>query len=213
MIKTLTRKTQKQNIDPREALMDAVVRLTARGGIESVSVRTIIAEAEGVGTDTYLYRLFGSKEKLLSDTFLREDKKLAMETERRSAVLWEENLPLESRLRYLWNGVWRFLTESHTEECLFLTRYYYCALFEKNTLRDHRAVWTPLAEKWQLFFPRADTARLAENFYSAMLTAAFQVCQERAPNDGTTAENGFRTLTGIFAFWARKAEKAESVNS
>lgn len=212
-MKTITKRVTKQIIDPRESLMDAVVRLTARGGIEGVSVRTVVTEAEGVGTDTYLYRLFGSKEKLLSDTFLREDRKLALETERRSSVLWESNLPFESRMRYLWNSVWNFLTAWHAEECLFLTRYYYCSLYENDTQKGHREIWYPLSEKWQSIFPSADTERLAEAFFSDILTAAFPVCQGRAPNDGTTAENGFRMLAGIFAFWTENAGAAKSVNA
>ena len=211
-MKTLTKQNFKQKTDPSESLMDAVVRLTAKGGIENVSVRTIIAEADGVSTDTYLYHLFGSKEKLMSDAFRREDKKLAVETERRSSVLWETNLPFESRMRYLWNTVWQWLTTGNIAECLFLTRYYYCSFFDENTLKEHQATWYPLSEKWRDIFPKADTIRLAENFFSTILTAAFPVCQGRAPNDGTTAENGFQTLLGVFAFWVRNAETMQSVN-
>ena len=212
-MKTLTKQNFKQKTDPSESLMDAVVRLTAKGGIENVSVRTIIAEAKGVSTDTYLYHLFGSKEKLMSDAFLREDKKLAVETERRSSVLWETNLPFESRMRYLWNTVWQWLTTGHIAECLFLTRYYYSSLCDGNTLKEHQEAWYPLSEKWRDIFPKADTIRLAENFFYTILTAAFPVCQGRAPNDGTAAENGFQTLLGAFAFWVKNAETLQSVNT
>lgn len=205
-------KTGKQNpkrtVEPRDALMDAVVRLTAKGGIESVSVRAVIAEAEGVGTDVYLYRLFGGKENLLSEAFLRSDRRLAHETERRSAVLWEDGLPFESRLRYLWNTVWHWLADGHAGECLFLTRYYYCSFCEENTLLHHRAIWEPTAEKWREVFPKVDTVRLAEGFFSTALAAAFPVCLGRIPNDGMAEENGFRALCGLFAFWEKNAVPA-----
>ena len=212
-MKTLPKKKINPKADPREALIDAVIKLAAEGGIERISVRTVIAEAEGVSTDVYLYRLFGGKEKLLSDAFLREDKRLAEETERRSSVLWEENLPFESRMRYLWNTVWHYLTDRHERDCLFLTRYYYCSFCEEDTISSHRAIWEPLSEKWQAVFPGADTARLAEIFFTSILTAAFPVCQGRAKNDGITAENGFQTLNGIFSFWAENALRKQSVNA
>ena len=65
----------------------------SKNGVENVSTRAIIAEAEGVGTDVYLYRLFGNKENLLLRTFLREDEKLVDEVMKRSDVLWESSLP------------------------------------------------------------------------------------------------------------------------
>lgn len=45
-------KRRKLQLDkPDVALMDAVVRVAAKSGIESESTRTIVAEAEGIGTD------------------------------------------------------------------------------------------------------------------------------------------------------------------
>ncbi len=207
MVKT-RKENPKRTVEPRDALMDAVVRLTARSGIENVSVRTVIAEAEGVGTDVYLYRLFGGKENLLSEAFLRADRRLAHETERRSAVLWENSLPFESRVRCLWNTVWHWLTDGHAAECAFLTRYYYCSFCRNDTLETHRDIWEPTAEKWQDIFPHSDTARLAEGFFSTALTAAFPVCLGRIPNDGTAEENGFRMLCGLFASWTKNTVPA-----
>lgn len=204
------RRAAKRTVEPRDALMDAVVRLTAKGGIESVSVRTVVAEAEGVGTDVYLYRLFGGKETLLSEAFLRADRRLAQETERRTTVLWEDGLPFESRLRYLWNTVWHWLADGHAGECAFLTRYYYCSFCGKDTLSAHRTIWAPTAEKWREIFPHTDTIRLAEGFFSTALTAAFPVCIGRIPNDGMAEENGFRTLCGLFAFWTENAVPASA---
>ena len=212
-MRTLTGRNSKKITDPSESLMDAVVHIAARDGIENVSVRTIVAEAEGIATDACLYRLFGGKEKLMSDTFLREDRKLALEAERRSSVLWEKNLPFENRMRYLWNTVWHYLTAVHTEECLFLTRYYFCSFCGKDTLEEHKSLWYPLSEKWRDIFPKADTERLVETFYTGVLTAAFPVCQGRMPNDGTTAENGFQMLNGIFTFWTGNDEAPQSVNA
>ena len=196
----------KKKIDPRESLMDAVVRLTASGGIESVSVRTVVAEASGVSTDLYLYRLFGGKEQLLSDAFLREDRRLSEEVFWRSDSLFESNLPFESRLRYLWNGVWSWLI-SHPGECLFLARYFYSSYPTPQIWERHRAVWASTAEKWQDVFPLADTARLTDTFFSSLLSAAFPVCLGRIPDDGTAVENGFLTLSGVFAFWAGQEQK------
>lgn len=132
------RQNPKRTVEPRDALLDAVVRLTAKGGIESVSIRATVAEADGVGSDASLYRLFGGKAGLLTEAFLRSDRRLALETERRSAVLWETDRPLEDRLRRLWSAVWRWLVTGHAGECLFLTRYYYCSFCGEHTLKAHR---------------------------------------------------------------------------
>ena len=199
---------QKVRPEPETALMDAVVRLVSKNGVENVSTRAIIAEAEGVGTDVYLYRLFGNKENLLLRTFLREDEKLVDEVMKRSDVLWESSLPSGDRFRHFWHSVWLWLTVAHPETCLFLNRYYYCSFCGEQAKQGHIALCAPLTEKWSPLFPGVNVGRMLDTAVGMVLATAFQVCSGRMPDDGTAAESGYRMMEGLLSFYRRQTEKS-----
>ena len=188
--------------------MDAVVRLVSRIGVENVSTRAIIAEADGVGTDVYLYRLFGNKENLLLQTFLREDAKLIDEVLKRSDVLWEFSIPFEDRMRHFWHSVWLWFTDAHPDTCMFLARYYYCSYCGEQAKQGHVALCKPLAEKCSTLYPGVNVARMLDSVMGMMLATAFQVCSGRTPDDGTAAESGFRMMEGLLTFYRKIDDEA-----
>lgn len=200
----MKKKSQQTKPTPETALMDAVVRLVSKNGVENLSTRAIVAEAEGVGTDVYLYRLFGSKENLLLQTFLREDRKLIEEVLRRIDVLREISLPFADRLRHLWHSVWLWLTSAHPETCLFLARYYYCSFCGEQAKLEHTALCAPLVEKCSSLYPGVNVSRMLDSAMGMLLATAFQVCSGRTPDDGTAAESGYRMMEGLFAFYRKQ---------
>lgn len=184
--------------------MDAVVRIVSKNGVENLSTRAIIAEADGVSTDVYLYRLFGSKENLLLQTFLREDRKLIEEIQKRAEVMREVSLPFEDRLRHLWHSVWLWLTSAHPETCLFLSRYHYSSFCGEQAKQGHVALCLPLTEASSALYPGVDVGRMLDSAIGMMLATAFQVCSGRTPDDGTAAESGYRMMEGLFTFYRKR---------
>lgn len=130
--KKKTARRKRGSVDCKTVLMDAVVHLTAESGIENLSTRIIADTAPGVSGDVYIYNIFGSKENLLLETFLREDAKYAEVFEKSSSVLWETGMALESRLRNLWHGVWSWLTIANPGTCLFSDPLFLQLLFRQS---------------------------------------------------------------------------------
>lgn len=211
--KKKTARRKRGSVDCKTVLMDAVVHLTAESGIENLSTRIIADTAPGVSGDVYIYNIFGSKENLLLETFLREDAKYAEVFEKSSSVLWETGMALESRLRNLWHGVWSWLTVANPETCLFLTRYSCSCFFDKAAMEKHRDVWKPPSEKLRELFPAADTARMMETAALFLLTTAFGAVRNPVPYSGIASENGYRMLEGLFGYWlGNESKPSKAIN-
>lgn len=196
--KKKTTRRKRGSVDCKKELMDAVVHLTAKSGIENLPTRVIADTAEGVCGDVYIYTIFGNKENLLLETFLREDEKYASVFKQSINVLWENSIVFENRLRNLWYTMWSWLTVANPETCLFLVRYSCSCYFDETVTEKYHNIWRPISDKLRELLPTTDTARLAETAESLLLNAAFAAIQNRAPISGMVSEKGYCMLEGLF---------------
>ena len=81
-------------------LMDAIVRVVAKKGVEGASTRAIAAEAGRGLTDTVIYRFFSSKEDLMQKAFVRESTAFMKQVELVLPSLWENKISREQRRLY-----------------------------------------------------------------------------------------------------------------
>ena len=90
----------------RELLIDAVVRVAAREGLDRTTTKLIAAEVPC--NEVYIYRNFGSKDALLQAAFSRTDLRFVQTVLKNLDVMDAPGHPLEQRCRALWEPVWRF---------------------------------------------------------------------------------------------------------
>ena len=90
----------------RELLIDAVVRVAAREGLDRTTTKLIAAEVPC--NEVYIYRNFGSKDALLQAAFSRTDLRFVQTVLKNLDVMDAPGQPLEQRCRALWEPVWRF---------------------------------------------------------------------------------------------------------
>ena len=189
---------------PQDVLLqDAVVQVVARSGIEGTSTRSIAAEAAHGITDKVIYRYFEGKEDLMRKTFLRETGVCMKEAESRFSVLWEDNLPLAQRLRFLWHSLWTWTT-AHSKGCTFIIRYYYCSSFDAQAYAEYRAVWAPLVDRLKELVPGEETEPLFFMALETLASAAYPVCSGRTPDSASASEYGFRRLMGLVNEFIKK---------
>ncbi len=181
---------------PDILLLDAVVRVVANKGVEGTSTRAVAAEAGGGITDTVIYRFFSGKEELMRQAFLRESKAFMNEVSGIFPVLWEKNISLEQRLRFLWHTVWTHLTH-HKAACTFMIRYYYSASFDEGAMNGYTEIWQPLAGKLSDLVPGADTDTLVFMSLEIIAASVYPVCSGRKPDSASASEYGFRRLIGL----------------
>ena len=110
----------------RELLIDAVVRVAAREGLDRTTTKLIAAEVPC--NEVYIYRNFGSKDALLQAAFSRTDLRFVQTILKNLDVMDAPGQPLEQRCRALWEPVWRFCL-AQPDDIRFYLRYYYSAQF------------------------------------------------------------------------------------
>lgn len=106
----------------RELLIDAVVRVAAREGLDRTTTKLIAAEVPC--NEVYIYRNFGSKDALLQAAFSRTDLRFVQTILKNLDVMDAPGQPLEQRCRALWEPVWRFCL-AQPDDIRFYLRYYY----------------------------------------------------------------------------------------
>lgn len=87
----------------RELLIDAVVRVAAREGLDRTTTKLIAAEVPC--NEVYIYRNFGSKDALLQAAFSRTDLRFVQTILKNLDVMDAPGQPLEQRCRAVGAGV------------------------------------------------------------------------------------------------------------
>ncbi len=177
-------------------MMNAIVRVVAKKGVEGTSTRAIAAEAGHGLTDTVIYRFFSSKEDLMRKAFLRESTAFMQQVEALLPVLWEKKISREQRLRFLWHTVWTWLGQ-HKAASTFMIRYYYSASFDENAKNGYQTVWQPIADHLHELLPEKDTESLVYMALETTASAIYPVCADWRPDGAGASEYGFRRLNGL----------------
>ena len=102
----------------RELLIDAVVRVAAREGLDRTTTKLIAAEVPC--NEVYIYRNFGSKDALLQAAFSRTDLRFVQTVLKNLDVMDAPGQPLEQRCRALWEPVWRFCLTTFGSICAII---------------------------------------------------------------------------------------------
>lgn len=110
----------------REDYMTTAITLTAKYGIENVSVRRLANSMKM--TEAALYRHYSGRDELLEKTFLATDSKLSDIFMQNFFVHGFSGEPFEEVIHQVWKVLYQYLLD-HPEEALFLVRYRYSSLY------------------------------------------------------------------------------------
>ena len=133
----------------RELLIDAVVRVAAREGLDRTTTKLIAAEVPC--NEVYIYRNFGSKDALLQAAFSRTDLRFVQTILKNLDVMDAPGQPLEQRCRALWEPVWRFCL-AQPDDIRFYLRYYYSAQFLASAHELHHRNYQQLQARLSRYF-------------------------------------------------------------
>lgn len=133
----------------RELLIDAVVRVAAREGLDRTTTKLIAAEVPC--NEVYIYRNFGSKDALLQAAFSRTDLRFVQTVLKNLDVMDAPGQPLEQRCRALWEPVWRFCL-AQPDDTRFYLRYYYSAQFLASAYELHHRNYQQLQDRLSRYF-------------------------------------------------------------
>ena len=196
------------NIDKEAVLLESVVTVVARVGIENASTRLIGQEAGF--QDAFIYRYFESKDHLLAQAYREENEKLMniliQVIDRENQMIDEK--PLKDRSACVIQAAWKYLTDN-PRICKYLVYYYNSPGFAKYALDDHKKWLDKLCDLlYPTFLDRDEAATLLYMIFNSVYGFAMQVANGELPNTNETAQRVFANVyTAISACYERTCQR------
>lgn len=176
----------------RELLLDAVVRVAARDGLDHTTTKMIAAEVPC--NEVYIYRNFGSKDGLLQAAFNRTDLRFVETVLHNLDVMEAPERTLEQRCRALWEPVWRFCLSS-PDDTRFYLRYYYSAQFLASAHELHHRNYNQLQSRLSRYFISAhDSWLLMAHVFETILSFVSHVLSGDMEDTPELDEQVFRLI-------------------
>lgn len=176
----------------RRRLIDGTIHVIAREGLDGASTKQI-----GLATsinEAYIYRCFEDKEDMFAKTFASLDDELVAKAMQHVCVMYMHELEYETRCRFFFNSVWKFLL-GNRDKCLAFIRYYYSPYFSRYSAEEHKKRYLPLVDKFKdAFRQESNVWMILNHILTTMLDFAVKVFDGAVPNTDNTAEHVFRLV-------------------
>jgi len=185
----------------REILIKNTTRVISEGGFESATTRAIVFSGETLPNvkmnEAYIYRLFGSKEKLYEAAFLCLEQEFAFALKRYLDGFATSEHDIGEKMKNLFLDVWRYIldNESHFRYC---SRFYYSVYFEGALIETHDQIFEGIISAFApLFRDDADVGAIMHSLYAAMLGLAVRVYNGDMPDTREIACRIYSILYGM----------------
>lgn len=188
----------KREAEIKEILISNAIHLIAEGGFEMATTKALTTAGgapEGFKmNEVYIYRIFGSKEKLYEAAFLTLDNELynAFRTALEAVGGFSEDA--KERLFKFFTMAWDFIL-GNEERFRCYVRYYYSVYFKGPAQKAHKKHFDAmLAAISPLFIEDAAAGSVLHSTFITLLNFAVQVYNEDLPNDEHTRAHAFKVL-------------------
>lgn len=176
---------QKVHEQQKEALMEAVVKAVATGGMENLTTKEIYNLC-GI-KEIYIYRYFENKDDLVARVFDRSDERLLKLVLDNFPIMEYNGIEYELRCRLLFTKVWEYMMKN-PERIMFYVRYYYSSAFTKYSYDDHMKRFDVLIERMKpACHPDANVSTVLHHILDTLLGQAKK--QILHPQDEKQAES------------------------
>ena len=139
----------------REALIENTIRLIGDGGFEKATTKGIVSlgikDPNIRLNEVYIYRFFGSKEKLYETAFVRLDTELFHAFKHGVAIVGGFDDNRKEKLESFFSMAWQFIL-GNEERCRCYVRYYYSIYFKGASLEAHRKLFAGMVDEMTPIF-------------------------------------------------------------
>lgn len=180
-----------------EALINNTIRLIGGYGFEYATTKAISHDGislEGIKmNEVYIYRLFGSKEKLYAQAFAVLDNELFAFINQAVNDL-ESEKTFQDRMYVFFCRVWHFLIRNE-DRCRCYVRYYYSAYFEGESLRNHRKLLADERKNFEPIFKKeSDVISIIHTTFMTMMDFAIRVYNHDLEDNESNVKHIFYLL-------------------
>ena len=182
----------------RTALIENTTRLIGEGGFEKSTTNAIVHDGTSdIGiklNEVYIYRIFGSKERLYAEVFSELDDELFSTVGAALNVFERKDLAFRERLRLLFDHLWRFLLGNEIKTRCYV-RYFYSMYYREKSHREHRKKLEAAAQRFApAFNADCNVSALIHAVFMTMLDFAIQVHNGDLNDNEDTAYHVFNLL-------------------
>lgn len=202
----------KREADVKELLISNAIHLIAEGGFEKATTKELTycggSFPDFNMNEVYIYRLFGSKERLYEAAFLRLDNELyyAFQNGVKSVGGFEGNT--KEKLYEFFLKAWHFIL-GNEEKCRCYVRYYYSIYFNGNSLESHKKLFDGMVtEIAPIFKNEADVTNILHSVFTAMFDFAIRVYNGSLEDNESNRPHIFNVLYCMMMTYFKDLDKA-----
>lgn len=169
----------KREADIKELLISNAIHLIAEGGFEKATTKELThfsGNSLGIKmNEVYIYRLFGSKEKLYEAAFVCLDNELFYAFRRGVEAVGGFSSNSKDILYKFFLMAWEFIL-GNEERCRCYVRYYYSIYFKGHSLEAHKKLFGEIVAEMAPFFKEeADVVSILHSVFTTLLDFGIRV--------------------------------------
>ena len=169
----------KREVDVSLLLINNAIHLIAEGGFEKATTKELALCGGSFPNlkmnEVYIYRLFGSKERLLEEAFIHLDKELFVAVQRGLEAIGGFETNTQEKLHTFFEMAWAFLMHNE-ERCRCYLRYYYSIYFKGNARECHKRLFQGFKDEMAVLFKEeADVNAIIHSVFTLLLDFAIRV--------------------------------------
>ena len=188
----------KREAEIKELLISNAIHLIAKGGFEAATTKALTTAGgspEGFKmNEVYIYRFFGSKEKIYEAAFLTLDEELRTAFIRAVEEVGGFETNTQDSFNIFFSRIWAFLLGNEDHFRCYL-RYYYSIYFKDSSLQAHKKNFAAMVSSiTPLFKDDAAIMTVLHSIFTSLLNLATQVYNGGLEDNETTRSTVFNIL-------------------
>ena len=195
----------------KEQLISNAIRLIAEGGFEKATTKELTycsGHLQNIKmNEVYIYRLFGSKERLYGAAFRKLDLELFHSFRNGEESIGDFNSTAKEYFFEIFSRVWKFILNNE-EHCRFYVRYYYSIYFKGDSLEAHTKLFRDMIAELATFFKEeADVTSILHSVFTTMLNFSIRVYNGELEDNEQNRTHVFRILYCMIMTYFKVPEK------
>lgn len=183
-------------IEMRDAFIKATINIIANEGIDKTTTKRISDVAGGLN-ESYIYRIFKSKENLYKESFLTASKKLNHKFLELVSLLQTSNISPEDQWWLFITGFWNIVYQ-HQNQCKCYLHYSCSPYYHKWALDEHQVQYQDIIQAFERIFHKGTNIELLYNYiFNTVLYFVFQEINSETKTGIKTAEQVYELIYSV----------------
>lgn len=192
----------------RDLFIENTIRIIAEVGFENATTKALThygGDLPGLKmNEAYIYRVFGSKDKLYEATFEKLDNELYIAFMKALEAVNGFNCNIKDKLNNLFLMCWDFILRNEVRLRCYV-RFYYSAYFKGSVAEAHNKLIMGVVNQISPIFKReADVLSILRSVFTALIDFGIRVYNGELENNDDTREHVFNVLYNMMSDYFRK---------